>query len=76
MTIQTINTAAPHGSATIDGHTPNGRELTTGERLGVDIPASCPSVITGRALGMDAAAAVVLVEHVLIDPRLAELAQG
>lgn len=49
---------------------------TTGERLGPDIPAGCPSVITARAIGLDSAAAVALVERVLIDPAMAALAQG
>lgn len=56
--------------------TPRTSPATTEDRIGDDIPACCPSVITGRALGMDTGAAVALVEHVLIDPCMAELAQG
>lgn len=55
---------------------PRTAPATTEDRIGDDIPACCPSVITGRVLGMDAGAAVALVEHVLIDPCMAELVQG
>jgi hypothetical protein len=62
--------------STVSTQLPTQDVSTTGDCIGPDIPGMCPSIITGRALGSDTSAVIALVEHVLVDPALAEIAQG